>query len=261
MYFYCRKFDIYIVHMTKSAGVLSELNSFFGKQSELSLDALRHYFKIRVPGIPDATIRWRLHEMVEAGILSRAGRGLYQFDTAKTYIPQISPRVSKISRFLKKQFPLISYCVWDSGLLNEFAQHLSSYQFILVDVERDVIESVYYKLKEEFSGTFLRPSESLLNDVLPDFRLPLVVRNLTSESPISKHEDIPVVTIEKMLVDIFCDPEFYYLVGGERREVFSNAYYKYTINENKLLRYAARKGRRDEIQEYLREGQFKEQRQ
>jgi hypothetical protein len=247
--------------MTKNTGALAELNSFFGKQSELSLNVLRQYFKKREPDIPDTTIRWRLHEMVEAGILSRAGRGLYQLGTAKAYIPQISPRVSKISRFLKKQFPLISYCVWDSGLLNEFAQHLSSYQFILVDVERDVAESVYYKLKEEFSGTFLRPSEALLNDVLPDFRLPLVVRYLTSESPLSKRGDIPVVTIEKILVDVFCDPEFYYLVGSEQRAIFSNAYYKYTINENKLLRYAARKGRKEEIQEYIREGQFNEQRQ
>lgn len=245
--------------MTKNAGAIAELNSFFGKQSELSLDALRQYFRVREPYIPDATIRWRLHEMVEAGILSRAGRGLYQLGSARTYVPQISPRALKVSKFLKKQFPLVSYCVWDSVLLNEFAQHLSSYQFILVDIERDVAESVYYRLKEEFSGTFLRPSETLLNDVLPDFRMPLVIRYLTSESPLSMHHDIPLITIEKMLVDIFCDAEFYYLVGSERREVFSNAYYKYTINENKLLRYAARKGRREEIQEYIREGQFNEQ--
>jgi hypothetical protein len=261
MYIYCRKFDFKIFYMIKNTGAIAEFNSFFGKQSELTLDALRHYFKIKEPDIPDTTIRWRLHEMVEAGILSRAGRGLYQLESARTYLPKISSRVSKINRFLKKQFPLISYCVWDSGLLNEFAQHLSSYQFILVDVDRDVAESVYYKLKEEFSGTFLRPSEALLNDVLPDFRLPLVVRYLTSESPLSKRDDIPVVTIEKILVDVFCDPEFYYLVGSERRAVFSNAYYKYTINENKLFRYAARKGRKEEIQEYIREGQFNGQRQ
>ncbi|MNY79223.1 hypothetical protein D3C86_2197660 [compost metagenome] len=61
-----------------------------------------------------------------------------------------------------------------------------------------------------------------------------------------------------MLVDIFCDIEFYYVVGSERREVFSNAYFKYTINENKLLRYAARKGRRQEIHQYILEGQFNE---
>jgi hypothetical protein len=115
----------------------------------------------------------------------------------------------------------------------------------LVDVERDVTESVYFQLKEEFSDVFLRPPETLLNNVLPDFRLPLVVRYLASESPLSEHDDILVVNIEKMLVDVFGDPEFSYLMGSERRAVFSNAYYKYTVNENKLLCYAARKGERN----------------
>jgi hypothetical protein len=248
-------------HIINNTDTLSELNAFFQEQAELSLDALRHFFKIREPDIPDGTIRWRVHNMVGAGILRRTGHGLYQFGAASSYMPQLSSRVLKISKFLKRQFPLISYCVWDSALLNEFAQHLSKYQFILVDVERDVTESVYHKLKEEFSGVFLQPSETLLNDVLPDFRLPLVVRYLTSESPLSKRDDIPIVTIEKILVDVFCDPEFYYLIGSEQHAVFNNAYYKYTINENKLLRYAARKGRKKEIQKYIRTSQFNEQRQ
>nr|NYE68424.1 hypothetical protein [Mucilaginibacter sp. E4BP6] len=145
-------------------------------------------------------------------------------------------------------------------MLNEFAQHLSSYHFILVDIERDVAESVYFQLKEEFSGVFLRPSEMLLNNVLSDFRLPLVVRYLVSESPISMRNDMPVVTVEKMLVDIFSDPEFGYLIGSERRAIFSNAYYKYIINENKLLRYAARKGKKEEIQNYIQKGNFNKQR-
>lgn len=211
--------------------------------------------------MPDSTIKWKVYDMVKSGILNRSGRGLYRLGSARIYIPQRSPRVLKASKFLRKQFPLISYCVWDSELLNEFAQHLSSYHFILVDTERDASESVYLRLKEEFSGVFLRPSGALLSDVLPDFRLPLVVRYLTSESPLSERDYLPVVTIEKILVDVFCDPEFYYLAGSERRALFSNAYYKYAINENKLLRYAARKGRKEEIQKYIQEGQFNEQRQ
>lgn len=165
----------------------------------------------------------------------------------------------KISKFLRRQFPLINYCVWDTGLLNEFAQHLSSYHFILVDVDRDVAESVYYRLKEEFSGVFLQPPESLLNDVLPDFRLPLAIRNLTTESPLSQRGNLPVITIEKLLVDIYCDPEFRFLAGGELRAIYKNAYYKYTINDNKLMRYADRKGRKSELQRYILEGRFRNQ--
>jgi hypothetical protein len=226
----------------------------------LSLDAIRQYFRKKEPEIPDGTIKWRIHDMVNSGFISRVGRGLYQLGAGSDYVPDLSPRVLKISKFLKKQFPLISFCVWDSGQLNEFAQHLSSYHFILVDIEREVAESVYFKLKEEFKGVFLRPSETLLNNVLPDFQLPLIIRYLVSESPLSEKANMPIVTIEKLLVDVFCDPEFDYLVGSEQRAIFSNAYYKYTVNENKLLRYAGRKGKKEQIEKYIKEGNFKEQR-
>jgi hypothetical protein len=238
---------------------IADLNVYFGKRDTLTLDDLRHFFRRKEPTLPDATINWRIYDMINDGIISRTGRGKYQLGAGNTYQPELSSRVIKISKFLKRQFPLISYCVWDTSLINEFAQHLSSYHFILVDVERDAAESAYYRLKEEFSGVFLQPSETLLSNVILDFRLPLVIRNLTTESPLSEHNNLSVVTIEKLLVDVFCDPEFSFLAGAELRSIYKNAYYKYTINDNKLMRYAARKGRKVELHKYIAEGQFKHQ--
>lgn len=144
-------------------------------------------------------------------------------------------------------------------MINEFAQHLSAYPFILVDVERDVSESVFFRLKEEFKGVFFRPGETIINDLLPDFHLPIIVRYLASESPLNEVNNIFTVTIEKLLADVFCDMEFNFLAGSERRAIFSNAYFKYVVNENKLLRYAARKGRRPDLHKYLQEGNFNQQ--
>jgi hypothetical protein len=211
------------------------------------------------PSLPTATINWRIHDLVGLGVLSRTGRGKYQLGPGKIYQPELSGRAEKVSKFLKKQFPLIRYCVWDTQLLNEFAHHLSGYHFILVDVEREVGQSVYYQLKGEFGGVFLYPSKTIVNDLLPDFRLPLVVRNLASESPISEFRNLPAVTIEKVLVDLFCDPEFSFLRGSELQSVFANAYYKYTVNSSKLMRYAARKGRNFELRKFIAEGRFNQQ--
>ena len=61
------------------------------------------------------------------------------------------------------------------------------------------------------------------------------------------------MTLEKLLADVFCDVEFNFLAGSECRAVFTNAYYKYTVNENKMFRYAARKGRKEDLQKYVRE--------
>ncbi|MPS73036.1 MAG: hypothetical protein E2590_07760 [Chryseobacterium sp.] len=227
------------------------LKEYFGNRSELSLDDLRAYFKINDPEIPDATIRWRVHDLVRSSILHRVGRGLFQLGDAKLYQPELSSRSKKISTFIRKNFPDVSFCAWNSDLLNEFAQHLSAYPFVLVDVERDVTESVYYQLKNNFSGVFLRPSEMLINDLLPDFRSPIIVRYLTTESPLNEEKGFPLISLEKMLVDIFCDPEFTFLAGSELRSIFGNAFQKYVVNENRLLRYADRKGRKQDLLKYI----------
>lgn len=245
--------------MAKNKYDIDSLNKHFGKQLKFSLDELRAFFKKHDPTLPDTTIRWRVHNLVNQSVISRTGHGLYQLASTSDYIPELSTRVLKISKYIKRNFPTTSYCTWDSGMINEFAQHLSGYPFILVDVERDVSESVYFSLKKEFKGVFLRPSETLIHDLLPDFQLPIIVRYLASESPLNQVNNIFTVSIEKLLVDIFCDKEFHYLAGSERRSVFSNAYNKYVVNENKLLRYAARKGNRPDLYKYIQEGNFNKQ--
>lgn len=87
--------------------------------------------------------------------------------------------------------------------------------------------------------------------MLPDFDYPVIVRNLVSESPLNVINEIPTVTIEKLLVDVFCDPEFDFIKGSELTEVYVDAFYKYTVNMNRLLRYAARKGKKQEISNFI----------
>jgi hypothetical protein len=238
---------------------VSDLQTYFGEKPEISLEDLREYFQSIDPDIPDSTVNWRVHDMIKSSILHRTGRGQFELGSGRQYLPELNPRVMKILKFIQRNFSDITYCAWNSDMLNEFAQHLTAYPFIVVDVEKEVAESVYYSIKEHFNGVFLRPSELLINDLLPDFRLPIIIRHLISESPINEQNNLPLVSLEKILVDVFCDMEFKFLAGGERRAIFRNAYYKYTINENKLLRYAARKGRRPDIHKYIKEGGFAEQ--
>lgn len=245
-----------MLHKDKDKVVLQE---YFRNQSELSLDDLRAYFRINDPEIPDATIRWRVYDLVRSSILHRVGRGLFQLGDAILYRPELSSRSKKIGTFIRKNFPGVSFCSWNSDLLNEFAQHLSAYPFVLVDVERDVTESVYYQLKNNFSGVFLRPSEMLINDLLPDFRSPIIVRYLTTESPLNEEKGLPLISLEKLLVDIFCDPEFTFLAGSELRSIFGNAFKKYIVNESRLLRYAGRKGRKQDLIKYIYDSKFLKQ--
>jgi hypothetical protein len=71
-------------------------------------------------------------------------------------------------------------------------------------------------------------------------------------SPVQLVKNVPTTTIEKLLVDLFCDKEFEFLQGYELTHIFNNAFSKYTINVDKLLRYASRKAKRDQLSEFIK---------
>jgi hypothetical protein len=79
----------------------------------------------------------------------------------------------------------------------------------------------------------------------------ITIRPLTSGAPIRKQEGISVASLEKILVDLAVDKEFFPFQGNEVYNIFNSAFKHYTINHNTLLRYAARRGKREKIEEII----------
>ena len=81
----------------------------------------------------------------------------------------------------------------------------------------------------------------------------VVIKTLISESPLQTIKNIPTSSLEKLLVDLYCDKNlFYFLQGNELVNVFRNAFDKYTINQSKLLRYADRRQKKIQIEELIK---------
>ena len=70
----------------------------------------------------------------------------------------------------------------------------------------------------------------------------VIVKALTTESPVKMIDGIRMPTLEKILVDINADSDFYYLQGDESFYIMQNAQSLYSINAPKMLRYASRRG-------------------
>lgn len=153
----------------------------------------------------------------------------------------------EVNNLIKKKFPFITYCIWESGIVKNFTQHFSKNDFLLIDVERDVAESVYYTLSEKYKKVFFLPDLMLLNNFISGYGKAMIVRYLTTEAPIQEVKGVPTTTIEKLLVDVYCDSEFDFLKGRETRHVYENALSSYTVNRDRLLRYARRKGEMREV--------------
>jgi hypothetical protein len=65
---------------------------------------------------------------------------------------------------------------------------------------------------------------------------------------------IVLPTLEKILVDLFCDPKLYFAFQGQQLvKIFEGALAKYVINYSRLLNYAKRRHREDALKEFLLE--------
>lgn len=225
------------------------LRTQFVNKPTLPVSDIYSFYKEKEPGIKQTTVYLRINTLVKEGILQRVGRGLYQLGKNELFIPQIAPLMEDIDDVINKKFLLTKYCQWELSYVNYFSQHLINFNVHFVDVEREVLDSMYLELKEKFPKVMLVDN---LYDSISEFKDTIIVRPLISEAPIQKAGNTYVATLEKMLVDFATDDEFISFQGSEIYTIFERAQEKYTLNRNTILRYAARKHKKEEIEEILR---------
>ena len=204
------------------------------------------------PKIKTTTINWRVYYLVQAGVLNRIGRGKFAIGGNRIYLPEISAKIKSIHSKLKKEFPYLRICIWNTSSFNEFMIHQPGRFYILIEVDKDASQSVFFYLKENKFSVFIDPTKDLIEKYIPDEKETLIVKSLVSEAPVQIINRINIATIEKMLVDIFCDDVIFAAQqGSEMRIIFKEAMIKYSVNENRMLRYADRRRKKDSFREYL----------
>ncbi len=200
------------------------------------------------------TLSEQLNRLLKSGQLIRIERGVYKLpdNAQKDFSVICSEKMRSLNQQIKTQFPFVAYCIWPGSVLLPYMHHIPNLGFILVDVEREVAESVFNLLNSDATlRVYLMPS-------LTDFERyintneAIIIRPLTSESPLQLTDGINTPAIEKILVDIVGDVEFSFLQGVEINYVYNTIFEKHNINKNKLLRYASRRGRRQEVEELLK---------
>lgn len=210
------------------------------------------FYREYEPDLKQNTINWRIYSLVQMGILNRIGRGKFETGEGKNYIPEISPKLKTIYSKLKKEFPYLKFCIWRTSALNEFMLHQPGNFYVLVEVEKEAAQSVFYFLKEANYSVFIDPTNDLLDKYLPTNKDSIIVKSLVTEAPIQNFKGINTISLEKMLVDIFCDNVIFSAQQGvEMRTIFKEAFSKYTINESRMFRYANRRRKKESFKDYI----------
>ena len=228
------------------------LFKYFENRKSFTTNDVYGFFSQTQPTIKRATVNWRIYNLIQQGLLKRIGRGIYSLGKENCFSPILDKKQKNIFTRVKKQFPLITFCCWHTSVLKEFFQHVSMYDFLLVEVERETIDSVFHFIKETNNNTFKEPSRDMMENFVLESKDAIIIKSLTSEAPLQKVDNITVPAIEKILVDLYTDSEiFFFLQGSEMLNIFTNALEKYTVNTDRLLRYAKRRNKGEELKKIL----------
>ena len=209
------------------------------------------WFESAYPGGSIRSMDTGLRQMVDSGLLERTGYGQFRLspDVKPPYIPVIDLEMKELFWGIKTMYPYANFCIWQARSLSSFMHHVPSIDILILETDRTAAEAVYEDVRSLAKGrtTLLRPTEK-------EYRLyasgspSVLVRDLISESPVIYVDGVASASLEKMLVDATISPEFEFTRGAELYTIYENADQMYQISKKTMLRYAARRGKKEEIE-------------
>ncbi len=196
----------------------------------------------------------QISRLIASGMLRRKGRGEYQLseNSLPEFVCRPSDREREMFLNLKQQFPFLDMCIWSPRALSSFMLHVPDIGYTFVDVEKDGMESVFHALQNMNLGRniLLAPSPKDCEFYLTGTDA-IVVRQLIGQSPLTIVDDCTVPRIEKILVDAIDDNELLFAGGSEIYNIYEYASERNNVNMSKLLRYASRRGRKQQVEQII----------
>lgn len=148
------------------------------------------------------------------------------------YKRTITPKMRSVSEILFNNFVGMDNCITDD------------HRNLIVEVPKNMCDAVRTELKKKFRDVTLMRNAYLMIDDLHDF---ILVKPMITESPVYEENGVIVPELEKLLVDKDSDREYASLDDTFIQKEFQRAFELYPVNTSRLLRYAGRKGKKEEI--------------
>ncbi|MVN22984.1 DUF6577 family protein [Mucilaginibacter arboris] len=238
--------------MAKDLIVEQLKRKFEGKETFSRKELFDFYLRFD-PDLKETTFRWRIYDLREKKIINPISRELFSFTYKPTFKPEFNDSEKKIITKIIKQFPEMKLCIWSTRILNEFMLHQVVKFITIIEVEKDALVPVFHFLKDiNVRDVYLQPEEKELEWYVYEGGSALIIESLVSKAPVQKFRNIPVPTIEKIIVDIFTDQRLFNTYqGSELGQIINTVYSRYQLDFTKLFSYAKRRRKESDLMEYL----------
>lgn len=224
--------------------------NFASSRNSFTLCELADYVRDR-EDISNSGLLWHIKKLINQNLLSRLSRGLYGKFTKKDFLPLLTDEMRDLYTDVTDAFPLIEVLVYSGNDITQLQHHISANNAIYLEVPKDATEAMFHYLVDKKIKAYHKPTAEFMSDYVDLGEKSVIVKALTTESPVKMIDGIRMPTLEKILVDINADSDFYYLQGDESFYIMQNALSLYSINAPKMLRYASRRGIRETMKTIL----------
>jgi len=232
----------------------AEILQYAANKKQFTRRNLFANFREQMPALLPLSVSQQLNRLLQKKTIIRVKRGVYQLQGAKTlFVPKITTELRELNAKLKEHFPFACFALWHNNEITPFMHHIPNLRQIFVEVERDAVSAVFDFLNDNSEKrVFLSPDSDDYSRYIVG-KEAIIVRTLVSEAPVQTVENITIPTIEKILVDVIGDVDFEFMQGAELYRFYQNVLERCVINQKKILRYASRRNRKQEVEQLLNE--------
>ncbi|WP_147296682.1 DUF6577 family protein [Flagellimonas nanhaiensis] len=240
--------------ITETTLHIDALKKRFINVESISVKDIFQFYRSKDEFVKKSTVDWRIYKLVDNGIIQRIGRGKYKFGKQKEFTPLISKSTKSLYNKLKREFPYLEISIWSTEWLRDWMLHIPRNHEVIIETEKGTEESVFYYLSEIRKNVFLNPSIDILDMYANEDKDKIIIRNLITDAPLQRTNNVQIPSIEKIIVDLILDTELYSNYQGRDLEsIIENVYNLYSIKEDRLLRYAKRRRKREYVESVIKD--------
>lgn len=229
--------------------IKDKIPTYFVDQQAISKTSLVELIQKDFPTLKESSITVYLSKLKKEGVLKNPSRGKYTLSGKDRFIPVIDTKLKRLYNKIKKDYPFIEFCVWNTLWLNQFMRHQPFRFYTIIELEKDVVQSVFYKLKDQGKTVFTEPDAETFELYVHNSDNAIILKQLVSEAPLVQSENIIIPSLEKLLVDMLIDTNLFGAQQSELEFIYRSAFEKFEISKSKMKRYAHRRNRETEVEQ------------
>lgn len=236
-----------------------DLINFLNSNETINTQQLWDFYRQSEPDLPINTLRWRIYELKQQGIIYSPKRGLYELNKKESF--QITPtkKMEDLAKLLEEKFPYVRFSIYPTEWIGNLSNHIYMTNNLIVEIDADILNVTFHFLKEHFPTTFLSPDKKMYDYYILPQEENIIINRLHVDAPLNKvRKNYYTPKLEKLIIDLVInDPIILPLGDAEIKMILKNAINTYNINLSTLNRYANKRNAKEKLNKLISLGGIK----